>query len=105
MCVHSTRADRFPLPPLHTPLPFKTQQARKALPDAVASEVCAWLDIEAAPSAQTDPRVYVSRETLYHDLFRKSVHAVSTWGSGGVVGWWMGLLDDCSWGLGGDQVI
>lgn len=41
----------------------------------MASKVGAWLDIEVA-APQNEARTYVSRETLYHDLFRKSVRAV-----------------------------
>jgi len=41
----------------------------------VASKIGAWLDIEVT-APQVEARTYVSRETLYHDLFRKSVRAV-----------------------------
>ena len=54
------------------------EEARRALPAAVASKVGPWLnpsegEIEGVIS---EPRVYVSRETMSHDLFRKSVREV-----------------------------
>jgi hypothetical protein len=41
----------------------------------VASKIGAWLDIEVT-APQVEARTYVSRETLYQDLFRNSVRAV-----------------------------
>lgn len=59
---------------LATAVKVHEEEARKALPAAVAAKSGPWLDMEGA--ASTEPRVYVSRETMSHDIFRKSVRDV-----------------------------
>jgi predicted GTPase len=55
------------------------EEARKALPAAVASKVGPWLNAaeeDGVVVGSNEPRVYVSRDSLSHDVFRKSVRAV-----------------------------
>lgn len=58
------------------------EEARRALPAAVASKVGPWLNAAdgeeggGGVGVRNEPRVYVSRETMSNDLFRKSVREV-----------------------------
>lgn len=53
---------------------FHENEARRALPASVAEKVGSWLDVEGF--ASSEPRIYVSRETMSHDVFRKSIREV-----------------------------
>jgi len=54
------------------------EEARRALPAAVAGKVGPWLNSSQVGEGvvMNEPRVYVSRESMNHDLFRKSIRAV-----------------------------